>query len=190
MAPINGAVEIPALQTLRERLFYHSHHPVMASHSGFCRMYSSIQREFFWPHMENNLYTTLGNYSTCARNGTSAKLKRELQLILASRSLEFIGIDILPSLRSTVNGNQSVIVMTNRCLKLTRAMPTGKTSSSNLASLFIDSWIIAYGIPRYVQTDNGVQFLSKSFSSLFITLDVQHLTTTDYYLHTKWLVKR
>lgn len=55
-------------------------------------------------------YTAVSSCSVCERYGTFPKLKRELQLLLANGSLEFVAIDILGPLHCTVNGNQYVIV--------------------------------------------------------------------------------
>lgn len=106
------------------------------------------------------------------------KFKRELQFIAAISRLEFVAIRIFRSLPHTVNGNQYVTIMTDSYLKLTRAMRTGKTSSSLVANVFFDSWAVPSDIPAYVVTDNGLQFTSKVFKTLCPMLSVKHLTTT------------
>lgn len=50
--------------------------------------------------------------------------------------------------------NQSVTFMTDRYTKLASAVPTSKTTASNITSLFLDSWAIPYGIPEIVLKDN------------------------------------
>lgn len=140
--------------------------------------------EFVGSNVANDVYTTLSNWSTCARNGKLSKLKRELQVGTASGHLEFVAINIFGPLPHIVNGNQYVIEMTNGYSKLTRTMPTGTTSSSHVANVLFDSQVAPYGIPAYVLTDNGVQFTCKLFARLCIMLGVNDQTTTAYHPQT------
>lgn len=68
-------------------------------------------------------------------------------------------------------------------------MPPCKTSLSHVTNVFIDSWVVFYGIPAYVLTDNEVQFTSKLLAMLLTMLCVKHLTTIVYYSQTNGLVE-
>lgn len=67
---------------------------------------------------------------------------------------------------------------------LTRAVPTSKTSSTNIANLFLDNWIVPFGSSGYVLTDNGPQFVGKFFAFVWDDLGVKHLTMTAYHPRT------
>lgn len=112
-------------------------------------MYDYMWSENFWQHMGNDVYTTVKNSSAWARNSTSPKFKREQQLFSVSNPLEYVVVDILGSLRRIANGHQYVIIMTERYSKLTRVMPTNKTSSSYIAKVLSDFEVVPYGIPAY-----------------------------------------
>lgn len=71
-----------------------------------------------------------------------------------------------------------------------RVVPTSKTTALQIASLFMDFWIIPNGIPEFVLTDNGTQFISKLFELICAVLGTRHLTTTAYYLQTNGQAKR
>lgn len=140
--------------------------------------------------MANDVYTTGSNCSACARNRVELKLKRRIQLFPASGPLEFIAIDILGPLPRTVNGNQLVVVMTVRYSQLTRALPSDETSSVHVENVFIDSWIVLYGILSYVLTYTEVKFTSKLFAVLCTMLRVKHQTTTACHPQTNGRVER
>lgn len=57
---IDGSVQKVISTSLRARLLYPSHYPLLVGHQRKRPMYKSMWREYFWPHMENNMYTTLG----------------------------------------------------------------------------------------------------------------------------------
>lgn len=108
-------------------------------------------------------------------------VEKKLQLFPASAPLKLITICILAPLPRTVNGNRYVIIMTDKYFKLTRTMPTGKTSSLRIATVFFDSWRVPYGIPAYILTENGLKFTSKLFAVLFTLLIMKHLETSAYH---------
>lgn len=55
-------------------------------------------------------------------------------------------MDILGPLPRTKQGNQSVVVMTDRYAKLTSAIPTSKTNGNTVAYIFLEHCMENYGI--------------------------------------------
>lgn len=62
--------------------------------------------------------------------------------------------------------------------------------ASHIASIFLYSWVIPYCIPKYVQTDNGQQFLGNIFTDLCRYLFVKNLETTEWNPQTNGHTKR
>lgn len=79
-----------------------------------------------------------------------------------------------------VKRNQLVIVMIDWYSKLRRAVPPSKTTASHATLTFIDNWTITHGVPNFLLTDSGLQFLSKFFNALCGFLGVRQLTITAY----------
>lgn len=80
--------------------------------------------------------------------------------------------------------------MTDIYSKLPRAVPPGEISSSRVANVFFDSWIVPYGILVYILTENGVQFTSKLLAALCKIRVVKNLTTTACYPQTNEHIAR
>lgn len=70
------------------------------------------------------------------------KHQRHLTLIPSTGALELIVVDLLGTYPWTKNGNQLVVIVTDRYSKLTRALTTTKTSASYVATVMFDDWII------------------------------------------------
>lgn len=87
-------------------------------------------------------------------------------------------MDILGPLPKTSAGNQFVFAMNDRYSRLTRAVPVSKTTASRAALTIIDNWIMPYGIPNFLLTDSGQQFVRKFFNALCSILGIKQLTTT------------
>lgn len=74
--------------------------------------------------------------------------------------------------------------MTNRYLKITRAIPTSETTATHDARMFLGHWIVSYRIPEHLVTENGPQFMSAFFAILCGFLGLKHLTTAAYHTQT------
>lgn len=82
--------------------------------------------------------------------------------------MEFVAKDILGPLSKTKSGNKYKEVMTDRYSKLTRVIPTKRKTATDVVLIFVDHWVIPYGIPRWLLTDNGPKFV-QNFSTLFVS---------------------
>lgn len=102
--------------------------------------------------------------------------KRKFQLSADAGPFDFLTIDnIRPLLRSTI-GKQHVSIVKDMFFKLTRAIPSGRISSMQIATRLLNNWSMQYGIPSYVLADIGPQFVSKLFTTLCLFLRVKRLT--------------
>lgn len=86
--------------------------------------------------------------------------------------LEFIAINVFGPLPRTAEGNQYVVVMIERYLNLTRALPISKAYSAPEENVILDFWILFYCILVSVSASDKLQFTSKLFALLFTALIV------------------
>ena len=53
-------------------------------------------------------------------------------------------------------------MITDRLTKLTRVVPLRKITAYNIAVAFVEHWVVSYGPPECVISDNGKQFAASS----------------------------
>ncbi|CAN8065462.1 unnamed protein product [Agarophyton chilense] len=99
-------------------------------------------------------------------------------------------MDIVGPLYKSSDGKRFVSVITDRFTKLTRALSLGKTTATDVATGFFSHWVHPYGMPLYLLTDNGSQFVSQFFSHIGATLGIKHVTTTAYHPQANGQAKR
>lgn len=56
-----------------------------------------------------------------------------------------------------------------------------KITATRYEEIFVYGSIIPYGIPKFMLTDNGPQFVSKLFTAVCAFLVISQLTTTTTY---------
>jgi hypothetical protein len=66
----------------------------------------------------------------------------------------------------------------DRYSKAMRVVAVPNITTETLARAFVLNWVAVYGIPLLLLTDNGTQFISKFFQTVFRLLGVKQLFTT------------
>ena len=63
-----GIEQIALPDTLRPRILQPAHHEKLAGHTGQTRMYYHVRRTYYWLHMAVDIFATVRNCTTCAKN--------------------------------------------------------------------------------------------------------------------------
>lgn len=116
--------------------------------------------------MVSDLQTTIAQCDSCKRNGSWHLYKRCRQVFLASGSLDFAARDMLGTLSRVQKRNQNIIEVTDCYFKFTRAVPSSKMSSTHLANIFLDQWIIPFSILFYLLANHGTQFVNNLLANV------------------------
>lgn len=126
----------------------------------------------------------------CSQDEFYKKHKREIALLQASGGLQDIIVDVLGLLLKTTSGSQHLVIMTEHHPKRNCAIPTKKAISTHRVTIYLDDWILLYGILGYIMTDKGPQFVFKLSATLYLFLGAEKLTITSYHLPPNALVER
>ena len=189
--PPDGTLQRVVPKRLRAKVLYLAHHPHLAGHSGGTRMYYTLWREYYWPHMAKDVFSHVRNCASCAATrGTQVRHQKDLKLFPAAGPLDFVAMDLLGPLPKTAHGNRHVLVMTDRSTKLTRSIPLRTPTTSVVDNAFLDNSVYVYGAPRGVLTDNGPQVAAKFFDAVCALLGVRHYLTTAYNPQTNGQTER
>lgn len=105
-----------------------------------------------------------------------------MYLLTASERLEFIAVDVVGPFSETVQGYLYILVFTRCYSKLARAFPTLRATATHVANVFLNHWLVSYGIPTYLLTDYKIQFVARFFATVYVLLGEKHWTTTAYHL--------
>lgn len=155
--------------------------PPIAGQPGQRNIYDALRRSYYWPHMANDIYTTVSKCENCVPNGNRDLHRNKLNLYPAASPLKFFATNILGPLPMTTQRNKYVLEVTDRYSKATRAISTPKTILANIAKLFPDHRIVSFEIPAYLLTDNGPRFVKSFLSFICSYPGLLHLITTAYY---------
>ena len=93
--------------------------------------------------------------------------------------LELISLDFLVDLPRTAKGNVHLLVINDHFTKLIKLYAI-KDRKASTASACLHDYILTYGIPLKILTDQDPSFESKLFKELCNLLGIKKLRTSGY----------
>ena len=154
-------------------------------------MYYQVRKDWYWPALAVDCYTTVRNCPHCAKNRIKLRKNvKPLQLFPATEPLASACIDILGEFITTRRRNKYLLVITDRFTKLTKTAPMKGISSAEVARTFIDNWVFNYGPPTELISDNGSCFASRFFLDVCRILSIKNHFTTTYHPQANGQVER
>ena len=84
----------------------------------------------------------------------------------------------------TKNSSTNILVITDRFSKVTQMTPLLPTTAPAVANVFIDNWVIPYGLPVLIKFDNRLKFVAKFFEAMCLTLGLKQVTKTSFHPQT------
>lgn len=123
-------------ETFRAQPLYLAHHIPIGGHPGQRRRYDTLQQEYYWLHIENEVYTIVTHCMSSAKNGSQYKHKRQFQPFPSCGPLKYV-------------------------LQIAWAVETALESATKVANVYLGHWIFLSDTPSYVLIDTGPQFISK-----------------------------
>lgn len=88
--------------------------------------------------MVNAVYMYVDKCSSCQKHCHQPTYQPLFQSVPTERPLEFVAVDKLGPLSKSEIDNTLIVVITNKYLELTRAIPTRKTTVTDVARFFIE----------------------------------------------------
>ena len=149
-------------------------------HPGRDRTTPLIIDRFFWPRMRGDIATWIQECDRCLKFKTPDNQRAELVNIKTSYPLELVCMDYL-TLEPCKGGIQNILVITDHFSKFSVAVPTRNQTSKTTADALFHNFIVPYGIPTTIHSDQGANFTSKLIQDLCFLTGISKSRTTPYH---------
>ena len=149
-------------------------------HQGRDRTTSLVKERFFWPGMTKDIEDWIANCGRCIRRKSPTKTRAPLVNISTTEPLELVCIDYM-KLERCKGGYESVLVITDHFTKYSIAVPTRNETARTTAEALFRNYIIHYGIPQKLHSDQGATFESRVIKELCDLLNISKSRTTPYH---------
>ena len=149
-------------------------------HPGRERTLSLLRERFFWPGMTTEVEKHVSNCDRCLKRKSSTNTYAPLVNIQSTYPLELVCFDYL-TLEPSKGGFGNILVITDHFTKYAVAVPTRNQTAKTTADAFYNEFIVKYGIPTKLHSDQGANFESNIIKELCEVMDIKKTRTTPYH---------
>ena len=166
-------------QTFRKRTVIACHDKF--GHLGMDKTLILLQERFFWPRMNDDVRTHIRNCVRCMRFKQPPELA-PMEITETSYPLELVHMDFLTigSKKGTVK-DIHVLVVTDHFTRYAQCYITTNQTTRTVAETFYNGFLVHYGWPERLHSDQGGGFESFLIKDLCTIANVAKSRTTPYH---------
>ena len=157
-------------------------------HLGLECMLDLMRDRFFWPHMTVQAKEHMGKCHPCLAF-KARQPKAPLENIMATHPLELVHLDFL-CLEPGKGQEENVPVITDHFTRYTQAYVTRTQMAQTMVKTLWDKFIVHYGLPKKILTNQGCNFESQLVADLCKLMGVRKIWTSLYHLQTNGQCER
>ena len=183
---------IPDGDNLRSDILYDNHDAVLGGHRGGKATLSRLVGLFHWPGMKKFVTHYCSSCEKCQR---SKKLKPASSLLqpseIPSFPFESVAMDFMGGLTPSPRGNDSILVVICRLIRMVRIFPVKSTATAKeIATLFFNDFVKLHGIPISIISDRDPKFTSNFWAALMRLTGIRLAMTTANHPQADGLVEK
>ena len=147
------------------------------------KMLAKIRRRYWWPTMRTDVQRKVQWGLRQAAQSASGKRKRAAVQAPFDPGIRFstMAVDILgPMTMVTRTRAKHVLVMTDMFTMYAIAVPLVSTDASDVAQAIVEHWVLKFGTPNALRTDQGKVFASKLIKEMCRLLAIDVTPTLPY----------
>lgn len=159
------------------------------SHPGTRATRKMITQRFFWPSMNKDTSLWTKCCITCQRTKVQRHTVSPLEQFPPAERLMHIHIDIIGPLPIS-DGKRYCVTIVDRATKWPEAFPVRDMEANTIATVIYEGWIVRFGCPERITSDQGRQFESHLFKTLMNRMGIEKTRTTAYHPQANGMVER
>uniref|UniRef100_T1IIL7 RNA-directed DNA polymerase n=1 Tax=Strigamia maritima TaxID=126957 RepID=T1IIL7_STRMM len=176
-----------SFQFLQDKCLALVHDYSSSGHGGGDVTYKRLRRSFFWVNCRQDTVKYVAKCDRCQRcKPIQRKPKGLLQPISAQIGrFERIGLDLMGPKPMTTNRNKFILVIVDYATGWVEVVPLRNAKILTLVP-HIMRFFQTYGVPRYIVSDNGKQFVSDIYNALCENAGIIPNRTSPYQPQTNY----
>jgi hypothetical protein len=154
-----------------------------SGHAGINRMLNNIKKYYFWPGLTNDVINYVKKCKLCQVHKFTNKHTREPMTLTttANSSFQRISLDIMGPLEVDYANYKYILTLQCDLTKFVEAYPLERKDAESVARTFVENFILRYGVPKEIITDQGTEFINSIMTEICRLLGIQKLQSTAYH---------
>ncbi|KAG7464302.1 Retrovirus-related Pol poly from transposon 297 [Solea senegalensis] len=176
----------------RQHVLELAHDHPWSGHLGVTKTHDRILKHFFWPGMKKEVTRFCKTCSTCQVVGKPNQVVPPAPLHpipAVGEPFERVLVDCVGPLPRTKSGNQFLLTVMCATTRFPEAIPLRRITAPAITRALI-KFFTMFGLPKVVQTDQGTNFLSRSFKQTLYALGITHSVSSAYHPQSQGALER
>ena len=166
------------------------HDSPSAGHFGIEKTYQRACERLFWPCMRRDVRNWIESCYVCLkRKGTKQKHRHSLTKWKPSYPFWQVSLDIMGPFPES-HGNKYILLIGDQFSKWYEAINLPNLEAKTVSGTFVEHWIVKFGCPVNLHSDQGSNFMSKIVRSLCSELRIQRSSTTSNHPQGNAMIER
>jgi hypothetical protein len=148
-------------------------------HPGRDRTLRLLRERYFWPGITTDVEKHVTGCNRCLRRKTTVNTRAPMINVNTTYPLELVCFDFLSVEPS--KGHSNILVITDHYTKFAMAIPTKNQTAKTTAEAFYNNFVVQYGIPTTLHSDQGANFESQIIKELCKLTNTKKTHTSIYH---------
>ncbi len=169
---------------------YHDH--PLSGHFGVIRTYNKIKDKFYWFQMLDTIKKYVRSCNQCAQFNVQRKKKPGLlqREPPPEGVFEVMQMDFWKAPIRSSNGNQYILIITDRLSKYVFARALSSENAKDAAEMLFEDIILKHGAIRCIQSDQGTHFRNDLLSAITKLTSCKQIFSIPYHPMSNGQVER
>ena len=155
----------------------------LRGHFGFNKTLKLVTSEFYWKNIRNDVDDYTKNCLKCAERSrpTSAMTPAtHIGSLSALTANDTVSSDIVGPFPLNEEGLTHIVTFTDNYSRYNVSVALKDCTAQSIETAFLNNWILHFGAPARILTDNGPQYTSTYFNDFLSHHGIKHVYTTTY----------
>ena len=150
-------------------------------HQGNTFTYCLIKHQYHWKGMNKDIRKYIANCTLC--HGGKAKVQAyPLQMtVIPDRPFDKIAIELVMECETSNSGHEHILTIIDHLTGWPEAFPVPDKWTDTTVSTFINQNLPVHMCPRYILSDNGIEFKNNLMDQVQKQLGVERIFSAPYH---------
>ncbi|XP_043968384.1 uncharacterized protein LOC122828679 isoform X1 [Gambusia affinis] len=183
-------VVVPTRYRMQVLALAHDH--PLSGHLGINKMYNKVLKHFFWPGLKSDVSLYCRTCHVCQVAGKPNQVIPPAPLSpipVVGEPFGRVIVDCVGPLPKSRSGNQFILTIMCASTRFPEAVPLRRITAPMITKALVKFFSV-FGLPKVVQTDQGTNFMSRTFAQALKQLGVEHVTSSSYHPESQGALER